>query len=212
MGDTSISAVLNTRNATKLDMKAAKAEKHQEQYDFTSMVNQSVSSQVTQESTKYDTKIQNGTTSQNTKDPYQNKMPEIKEAQNQEITQDTKDTVSDKMDEFASEVTEELKEKFGVSEEEITEAMETLGLTFADLMDPKNLTALVSQLTNVTDTSELLLNGDFMQLMESVQQLTEDVLQELNLTMEEVQNICSEQTTVPAQTENNAFELSQKTQ
>ena len=62
-----------------------------------------------------------------------------------------------------------------MTDEQITEAMETLGLTVADLMNPQQLAALAAELTGTEDMSALLCNEAFMNVMQSVGTLTEDL-------------------------------------
>ena len=64
--------------------------------------------------------------------------------------------------------------------------METLGLTVADLMNPQQLAALAAELTGTEDMSALLCNEAFMNVMQSVGTLTEDLLQQLGVTAEEL--------------------------
>lgn len=79
-----------------------------------------------------------------------------------------------------------IKDELQVTDEQITEAMETLGLTVADLMNPQQLAALAAELTGTEDMSALLCNEAFMNVMQSVGTLTEDLLQQLGVTAEEL--------------------------
>lgn len=110
-----------------------------------------------------------------------NKIPE----------QSTKDwaagsQVSEKLESFEESVRDVIKDELQVTDEQITEAMETLGLTVADLMNPQQLAALAAELTGTEDMSALLCNEAFMNVMQSVGTLTEDLLQELGVTAEEL--------------------------
>ena len=110
-----------------------------------------------------------------------NKMPE----------QSTKDwtagsQVSEKLESFEESVRDVIKDELQVTDEQITEAMETLGLTVADLMNPQQLAALAAELTGTEDMGALLCNEAFMNVMQSVGTLTEDLLQELGVTAEEL--------------------------
>lgn len=110
-----------------------------------------------------------------------NKIPE----------QSTKDwaagsQVSEKLESFEESVRDVIKDELQVTDERITEAMETLGLTVADLMNPQQLAALAAELTGTEDMSALLCNEAFMNVMQSVGTLTEDLLQELGVTAEEL--------------------------
>ena len=56
----------------------------------------------------------------------------------------------------------------------------------ADLMNPQQLAALAAELTGTEDMSALLCNEAFMNVMQSVVTLTEDLLQQLGVTAEEL--------------------------
>ena len=59
---------------------------------------------------------------------------------------------------FTEEVKQVLEEELNVTEEEIEQAMATLGLTFLDLSAPDNLVQLVGMLTGTEETTDLLTN------------------------------------------------------
>lgn len=110
-----------------------------------------------------------------------NKIPE----------QSTKDwaagsQVSEKLESFEESVRDVIKDELQVTDEQITEAMETLGLTVADLMNPQQLAALAAELTGTEDMSALLCNEAFMNVMQSVGTLTEDLLRQMGVTAEEL--------------------------
>lgn len=97
-----------------------------------------------------------------------------------------KNQVTEKMESFAKDVKEVLKEELGVSEEQIEEAMATLGLSFADLMNPNQLAALVMELTGTESANALLCNSEFLSIMQAVNGLGEELLNEFGITMEEL--------------------------
>lgn len=94
--------------------------------------------------------------------------------------------LSEKMEKFAEDVEEVLKEELGVSKEQIEKAMETLGLTFSDLLNPNQLANLVAELTGAENMSELLCSEEFMTIMQEVSVLSENLLQELGITADEL--------------------------
>lgn len=102
------------------------------------------------------------------------------------------DQVSEKMDRFAEDVKDVLKEELGVSEEQIEKAMETLGLSYGDLMNPKQLAVLVMELTGAENTSALLCNSEFLTVLQSVGTLTENLLKELGVTAEDLTQMIEE--------------------
>lgn len=117
-------------------------------------------------------------------DRYQHREMQIKETSGKDW--DENGQFSEKMDAFADEVKEVLEEELGVSEEQITKAMEMLGLTFADLMNPNQLAALVAELTECKDVSALLCNSEFLEVLKSVGEVTDNLLKELGISAEEL--------------------------
>lgn len=99
---------------------------------------------------------------------------------------------TEKLDEFTENVKEVLKEELGVSEEQIEEAMEVLGLQFSDLLIPNQLAALVGELTGTQDMGALLCSEGFMNIMQAVGELGENLLQELGISGEELSQMLTE--------------------
>ena len=117
-------------------------------------------------------------------DRYQYQKNKIPEQSTKDWTAGSQ--VSEKLESFEESVRDVIKEELQVTDEQITEAMETLGLTVADLMNPQQLAALAAELTGTEDMGALLCNEAFMNVMQSVGTLTEDLLQELGVTAEEL--------------------------
>lgn len=117
-------------------------------------------------------------------DRYQYQKNKIPEQSTKDWTAGSQ--VSEKLESFEESVRDVIKDELQVTDEQITEAMETLGLTVADLMNPQQLAALAAELTGTEDMSALLCNEAFMNVMQSVGTLTEDLLQELGVTAEEL--------------------------
>ena len=117
-------------------------------------------------------------------DRYQYQKNKIPEQSTKDWTAGSQ--VSEKLESFEESVRDVIKDELQVTDEQITEAMETLGLTVADLINPQQLAALAAELTGTEDMSALLCNEAFMNVMQSVGTLTEDLLQELGVTAEEL--------------------------
>lgn len=96
-----------------------------------------------------------------------------------------KDT-KDKLQSFDEKVKEVIAEKLGISEEEVTQQMEMMGLTALDLMDPSKLAGLVMELTGSGDIGGLLFDGDFQQMLGQIADLSQELALQLNLTPEEL--------------------------
>lgn len=95
------------------------------------------------------------------------------------------ENVSQKVEQLADDVKEVVKETMKVSDEELEQAMETLGLEALDLLQPQNLIGLVQMLTGSEDAGALLTNADFQITMREVTGLIADFQQENGLNAEQ---------------------------
>lgn len=104
------------------------------------------------------------------------------------LPQDAKE----KLQAFDKQVKEVIAEKLGISEEEVAQQMEAMGLTVLDLMDPSKLAGLVMELTGSEDISGLLLDGNFQQMLSQIGDLSQELAVQLNLTQEEMNQLTEE--------------------
>lgn len=102
----------------------------------------------------------------------------------------------DKAAETVREIKDKIKEEFGVSDEDIEKALETLGMTMADLLDESNLTDFVVELTGMENAVELLvspeISGQLAELSEFIQNTVAELSEELNIPAEELSNLLKE--------------------
>jgi flagellar hook-length control protein FliK len=103
--------------------------------------------------------------------------------------------VTDKADEFSEKVEQVISEDLDVSEEEVEDVMESLGLTFMDLLVPANLAEVVGEIKGCEDTVELLLDTDFTDMLTQVKDLATAFTEETGFSLEELQNILSSEET-----------------
>lgn len=96
---------------------------------------------------------------------------------------------AEKIQSFDKQVKEVIAEELGISEEELTEKMETMGLTVMDLMNPSQLAGLVMELTGSEDIGGLLLNEDFQQILSQISDLSQELAVQLDLTPEEMNQL-----------------------
>ncbi len=92
----------------------------------------------------------------------------------------------EKLSAFEEKATKTVAEELGVTEEEVREAMEALGMTAFDLSDPAQLAALTMKLTGMEDPGALLLDENFQQLMGDMEELFQKLPVQLNLTPEDM--------------------------
>lgn len=104
------------------------------------------------------------------------------------LPQDAKE----KLQTFDSNVRQVIAEKLGISEEDVAQQMEVMGLTVMDLMDPSKLASLVMELTGSEDIGSLLLSEDFQQMLSQINDLSQELALQLNLTPEEMKQIQEE--------------------
>lgn len=120
-------------------------------------------------------------------DKYQYREMEVREDAGRDWSGN--DQIKEELSKFEEGVKDVLKEELGVTDEQLAEAMETLGLTYVDLMNPNQLASLVAELTGTADVGSLLCNSEFMTVMQTVQELGENLLQELGITAEELNQL-----------------------
>ncbi|WP_370778025.1 flagellar hook-length control protein FliK [Roseburia sp.] len=112
---------------------------------------------------------------------YQNNAASIKNNPSDKTDIQTGNT-DEKLATFEEDVRQVLKEKLGVTDEEITDAMQKLGLTVADLIQPNQLTQLTAELTGSENIGELLCNDSFMEIVNEIGGLSQDLLDDLGMT------------------------------
>ena len=86
------------------------------------------------------------------------------------------------------EVREVIKDELDITDEELTAAMEALGLTMADLLKPESITAIIAEVTGA-ETADILLNEDLaasvMDIMRVQRNVTSDLIEELDISPDE---------------------------
>ncbi len=79
----------------------------------------------------------------------------------------------------ASKIFNKIREVLGVSDEELTQAMETLGLTAIDLLDPVSIKDLAMELTETPDSISLITNAELYQNVKEIVGTAEDAVADL---------------------------------
>ena len=62
-----------------------------------------------------------------------------------DVDKDAKEAAESAVDKYEGKVRKELTEKLGISDEDLNQALETLGLNISDLMQPQNLVAVIGE-------------------------------------------------------------------
>lgn len=113
----------------------------------------------------------------------------------EEIPKEVIEVVNEVLNNFVAEVANVLEDALSISEEELTDAMSNLDLTFADLLNPKNVTELMVEVTNVEDSVSLVLNEDLSDALSTVRDLASQVLEDTGLEASVIKEVSTETNT-----------------
>ncbi len=92
--------------------------------------------------------------------------------------------VKEALEEAGEEVKEAVEEELGISEEDLENAMEILGLTVIDLLDPKNLQDVVMEVTGETDPMSLLTDADLFTSLKTLEAFVTETVEEVAQSLE----------------------------
>lgn len=100
------------------------------------------------------------------------------------------ESAADAVNEAGKEMVKEVADKLGVSEEEVVQAMEQMGLGMADLLNADNLAKLVLTLSGEESSLALLTNeglyGVVQELLQNLESVKEQLSNDLQMTSEEL--------------------------
>lgn len=125
---------------------------------------------------------------------YVQTSPRIKETSSEKKCEISSDDakVKDALEKFENDVKAEIKKVLDVSDEDIQEAMEELSLSYIDLTDVSKLSMLFMQLSGVSEQSELLITDGFLELKNSIGELSNELFSATGLSMEELNIVYNE--------------------
>lgn len=112
--------------------------------------------------------------------------------------------VAESVEGKAEDVRNSIKEKLGVSDEQIDQAMEVLGISMQDLLNSDSVKNLMLELTETNEISLLTdenLYSDIKEIMQLSDQSVEEITEEFDLSREEFNQILSEMEKMPEETE-----------
>ena len=116
-----------------------------------------------------------------------NSVPAVRKS---DINDKISDVVSH-VDAKADDIKDIIKEQLNISDEEIESAMEQLGFTFMDLLDPQNLADFVSEIKGGLDLTDMIVDPDFQQLMLSMSSVKQEIAQVCDIDSEQMDEIIS---------------------
>ena len=102
---------------------------------------------------------------------------------------DTK--LQDAIEEAGKELMAQLADELNISEEDVVEAMQVLGLMAVDLLNPSNIAQMITQLSGQEETIDLITDTDIytslQDLMEGAESMKSELMNEFDLSEEELQ-------------------------
>ena len=96
------------------------------------------------------------------------------------------------LEQASEEIVDTLCEEYGVDEETIQNLLDSMGLNALDLLNPQNLVSFIVALTGVSSGEELLLDENFLSVMETMDNLAEGLMKDLGVDMEGLQTLIAE--------------------
>jgi flagellar hook-length control protein FliK len=109
------------------------------------------------------------------------------ETGNTEVNEELQEAIN----EAGEEIVSQIAETFDISEEEIVDAMQILGLMAVDLLEPANLTQLVTEIQGQGEVIDLITDSDIytslQDLMEGAESMKSELMNEFDLSEEELQ-------------------------
>ena len=106
--------------------------------------------------------------------------------------------------------------QFDITEEELTQALENLGIGFIQLFEPQKLVSTVIEFSGMENPTEFLINSDFQELLNNISEISNTVLELLdvdnleNVQLDEIVSILNELDEPLLFDANNHFECSSK--
>ena len=89
------------------------------------------------------------------------------------------------------EIIDTLSEKYGVDEEEIKDLLDEMGLSAYDLLNPQNLVNFIEELTGAA-SGALLLDENFLSVMETLGQMADELMSDLNVDMDGLNDLVAQ--------------------
>ncbi len=122
---------------------------------------------------------------------YSYRDKQINEAKEPSIEEKLEES-GEALEQAGEEVIDTLCENYGVDEETIQNLLDDMGLSALDLLNPQNLVSFIVQLTGVASGEELLLDENFLKVMEAVNNLAEGLMKDLNVDMNGLQELVAQ--------------------
>ena len=111
------------------------------------------------------------------------------------------DEISEDIEKLEEDLVETVSEDLNVDKEQLIEVMEYLGLAPIDLIEQENLAKLAIELNVSTDSTELLFNENFQQLLSDVNEIVSQTASNLGIPYDEMAELISQMDVIESQDE-----------
>jgi flagellar hook-length control protein FliK len=115
----------------------------------------------------------------------------IEPARDQTLSDKISDSDTDPK-EFSDEVVTTVADDLGVDKEDVEKALETLGMTAFDLLIPENLVELTTQITGEESPANLLVNEQFVDLMQDMNQLGLEFIKDFDVQPGQLEDLVAQ--------------------
>ena len=170
---------------------------------FAGLMNQNaaISNQVVDKiSSNTDVKVNSTQSASESYERYSYQEKQIESAKEPSVNEQLEE-VTEELEEAQQEVVDAICNEYGVSEEEIQNLLDDMGLSVLDLLNPENLVNFIMQLTGVASSEELLLDESFLTIMETMDALAEGLMKDWDVDMAGLQELVNQMELVTQETE-----------
>ena len=101
-----------------------------------------------------------------------------------------KDELLKKTDQISEAIVQLLSQTFGITTQEVMQALETNQMASLELLSPANLAQVVGTIQNEQDFVGLLNSSDFQTAFSEIGEITGELLNDLGITKEQLQALC----------------------
>lgn len=109
-----------------------------------------------------------------------------------EISDEDKAALEDTAKELDSEIKKAIADTMDVTEEEVEDAMEAMGLSAMDILDASNLAKLLTELTGNEDVTNVLLSEAFTEIKTEITQIFSDFANQSDMPIDEFSQVMTE--------------------
>ena len=151
-----------------------------------------------------DVKANGSTSAAESYERYNYKERQIETAKNEGISEQDAEVIEEQLEAVEEEILDILCEEYGVDQDTLKSLMDEMGLTVLDLLNPQNLVSFLVELMGVT-AEELLLDENFLKIMEMCDDLGESLEKDLGVDAEGLRELLAEMDAVEEVTEFSSF-------